>query len=413
MKNDAYITKKCPVQFWDFVMIEDDLWYAASGFNGLFRADLKSKISKFVGYFPGESNNAADLYGGVCRWRDKLIFAPFVANRIAAYDIVKNQFETYTIPAFERNTKYPFPYFMGIAAVQDSIFFFGNIHPVIMQLNMITGEVKLHLKWYKDFEQCGKDPATFLFDRHVLRRDAYLYATSRQNNVMLKLNTKNCRVEFVEIGDRSARYSALAFGEDQLWVIDQIHNELLCFSVNSQKTQKIVSLPGEAGNYDIAFCNGCLWIFSKRFSNTISAYDMVYNPERNHLEILNLKQMHDGYGVVFAKAEGEYVYCMYPDSNEIYKMHLVNDELIIHKLELEYSNALYDTVYESGMIDGVFHEAGSAKLCNTHTCIQRNMNTFLKYVLYEEKATYPQYLGKQIGDNIWGLTTGGIRSHGE
>ena len=37
MKNDAYITKKCPVQFWDFVMIEDDLWYAASGFNGLFR----------------------------------------------------------------------------------------------------------------------------------------------------------------------------------------------------------------------------------------------------------------------------------------------------------------------------------------------------------------------------------------
>lgn len=52
MKNDAYITKKCPVQFWDFVMIEDDLWYAASGFNGLFRADLKSKISKFVGYFP-------------------------------------------------------------------------------------------------------------------------------------------------------------------------------------------------------------------------------------------------------------------------------------------------------------------------------------------------------------------------
>ena len=123
---------------------------------------------------------------------------------------------------------------------------------------------------------------------------------------------------------------------------------------------------------------------------------MVYNPERNHLEILNLKQMHDGYGVVFAKEEGEYVYCMYPDSNEIYKMHLVNDELIIHKLELEYSNALYDTVYESGMIDGVFHEAVSAKLCNTHTCIQRNMNTFLKYVLYEEKAKYPQYLGKQI-----------------
>lgn len=406
MKNGEYTVKKCPVQFMDFVVIEDSLWYASNNFNGLFRTDLKNSVSYFIGCFPNELKYGINLYGGICCWGGKLVFAPFMAKNIAVYDIENDKFETYAMPEFEKADEFPDSYFIGMAFNQVSIFFLGNVYPVIMQLNMITRKVTAHFSWYGEFRKYGEDRGTFIFDRHIIQRENCFYATSRQNNVLLKYDMNNDRTYFYEIGDKSARYSALAFGADVFWTIDQEHNELLNFSYETGKVQKIRTLLGEGGNYDIVFCNECLWIFSKRFTTAALTYDMVYIPKNDQLKVLDLKKMHNGYGVVFAKKEGENIYCMYPDANCFYKMNYRIGELIIDKIEPQYDSGLYDIVYEMGKINGVFLEASFPEYCNTHTRIQRNINTFINYVLHADKGNSGEDAEGQKGKRIWSLVTG-------
>lgn len=403
-KESKYI-RESSVQFQDFVMIENHVWYASCGFNGLFCADLNDRISKFIGYFPNEViESSYDLFGGVCKYSDNLVFAPYRAENIAVYDITANEFKTYKIPEFEQDGQHGFECkFRGLTVYDDDIFFLGVMYPVIMQFNITTGKIKLHFKWYDVFKKYGECSQTYMFDQHILRQGDCFIVSSRQNNVLMRYNMKNNQAEFIPIGSKDAKYGALAYGAGYYWLIHTFQNELFRYSYESGKSEKVLQLPGEPGNFDIVFCNRCIWMFSKRFQKDILAYDMVYNIDTGQLEIINLKKTHKGHGVVFAKEINENVYCMYPDKNCFYKLCYIDGELHTEKISFLYEDDAYAAAFNSRKQGGVFIEKYEELQQNTHRLIPINdLENFLLNSGYKKKSNRETCTGKKIWQCIKG-----------
>lgn len=397
MKDNKKEAKKYPIQFMDFVLVENTMWYAASGFNGLFKADMKTMHSEFVGCFPHEEKYMPCLYSSVSRWNHKLIFSPYRASNIAVYDMHSKKFETYEIPEFDKKTEHPFEYkFASMAINDDDVFFIGNTYPIIMRFNMKTKQTDLFCEWYSDFKKYGLNQGTFFFDYHIVKKDnGCFYVTSRQNNVLMEYNMERNQARCIEIGDKSSKYSTLVYGKNAYWMIDANRNVLIKFIDSTGKVEEIVKLPGECGNYDLLFFQERLWIFSKRFSEYVVSYDMIYDLRTSQLKILDLKVSHGNHGVIFARLVGKYVYCMYPDVNYLYRLEY-NDTLTIDKIEFKYDD-LYDKLYALGNLDGNFYEENGDKLCNTHTRLWHNLETFL---LYNHSSEFKNDTEK-AGDIIW------------
>lgn len=390
--------RKYPIQFMDFVIVKNTMWYAASGFNGLFKANMENRRSEFIGCFPNEKKYMPCLYSGVARWKHKLIFSPYLAENIAVYDMYSKEFETYEVPEFDKKGEHPFEYkFASMVINDDNVFFIGNTYPIIMRFNVITRQTDLFCEWYNDFKKYGVSQGTFFFDYHIVtKNNGCFYVTSRQNNVLMEYNMKSNQERYFEIGDKSAKYSTLAYGANAYWMVDAIRNVLLKYVDKADEGQEIVKLPGESGNYDILFFQERIWIFSKRFPENIETYDMIYDLRTSELKVLDLKVLHGGHGVIFARLMGEFVYCMYPDVNYFYRLRYEDDVLIIDKIEFEYDD-LYDRLYELGNLDGNFYEENGNKLFNTHTRLWHNLETFL---LYNGSSQFKNNTEK-VGNIIW------------
>ena len=75
------------LSFSDAYVDEDDIWFSANEFNGLFHMNLKTGMTVNKAVFPGEDMYRSNLYQKVVKYNNKLFFIPFYAKDMAEYDL--------------------------------------------------------------------------------------------------------------------------------------------------------------------------------------------------------------------------------------------------------------------------------------------------------------------------------------
>ncbi len=96
--------QKNSVKIWyeDSVVIDRDIWFAASNLNGLFRCNLDSKEIFFEAFFDKESVDTVCLFSNVCIYNNRLYFIPVWARQLYIYDITKREMQTIRHEVFEK-----------------------------------------------------------------------------------------------------------------------------------------------------------------------------------------------------------------------------------------------------------------------------------------------------------------------
>ena len=87
-----------PLIFESGCVSDDDVWFSASDFNGLYKMSLKSKKIEYIGEFPNENGLKRRMhYGEALKVGSKIYFLPLESRYMNIYNLKNNTFESYCI----------------------------------------------------------------------------------------------------------------------------------------------------------------------------------------------------------------------------------------------------------------------------------------------------------------------------
>lgn len=205
------------VQFERFAAYNDWMYFSSSLSNGLFRGNLKTEQTEFLGCFPKESLEQSFLYTGCARYENKIIFAPGMAECIALYDMQCNAIEMIELPDIEykfRDRKK----FSDVFVFEHFAFFIPNRMPVIMKLDMNTCEVKLLTEWYEESLDEMLFPGDMLFTGDYAITDEKCYLPYCQKNMVLEVDLRSDETKFHRVGREETFFNTIAYDGELFWI---------------------------------------------------------------------------------------------------------------------------------------------------------------------------------------------------
>lgn len=205
------------VRFECFAEQNDWIYFASSLTNGLFRGNLKTGQTDFLGCFPGEFLEICFLYTGCVRYENKIVFAPGMAENIAVYDTQNRTIEMIPLPDIEykcRDRKK----FSSVFVFEHFVFFIPNRIPVIIKMDMENYELKLLTEWYEHSLNVMLYPGDMLFTGDYSIADGKCYLPYCQRNLVLELDLCNDDTAFYRVGCEETYLSTIAYDGTFFWI---------------------------------------------------------------------------------------------------------------------------------------------------------------------------------------------------
>ena len=167
------------------VVDENTAYFAAADFNGLFKLDLTTGNSRYIGLFPQEDILKNRLYFSAVSCGNKVIFAPNTANNIAVFDVETKKIDVIPFDKISL-TKASMEYKFGdVVAYKNYVFFIGALVPYVL---------KLDIKTYKLDYYPIKSNERLMFRKQVAVDGNTFYASSVCSGNILEFNMDTCKM---------------------------------------------------------------------------------------------------------------------------------------------------------------------------------------------------------------------------
>lgn len=136
----------------DIAFDQNNIFFSAMQFNGLFKASIYGGEAIYMGSFPNESDSKVGLHGDVVQYKDEILFLPNLADYLALYNIKQDSFASIKFPVQEDTevTSY-LPKIASGILVGSCAYAFGCRYPCIVRYDFETGCLK-----YYDESECFK-----------------------------------------------------------------------------------------------------------------------------------------------------------------------------------------------------------------------------------------------------------------
>lgn len=163
------------------IAIKGDVGYA-SDFerNGLFKIDIKTGKSKYIGLFPEEEIMTSRLHS-CCEWVDnKVFFIPAAGKNISIFDVESKEIETIEIPTVSKTQNFGYkPKLKFSKVIQHSgyLWLIPATYPGIIKLDLNTHRIVTISNWLPN--------DGFMFRRAVYIKGNVVYVASGNNNNVL------------------------------------------------------------------------------------------------------------------------------------------------------------------------------------------------------------------------------------
>ncbi|QKS47935.1 hypothetical protein HUB94_26935 (plasmid) [Paenibacillus cellulosilyticus] len=253
------------------------IWFTARDFNGLFCMDRALMKPKYVGSFDEE--NSRSLYVGMTQYQDKLYFAPYLAEQMAAYDIEHQSFEHTALGTAPRlNWLHPREkgFFQSVFRYEHYLFLIPITYPAIIRYNLNTGErdditdwvahtqlnaenSPYYLQWNKTFD-FGR-----LLASSVASNATELVMTLWGSNELVILDAETLDSRIVKVGEADERFAGVCFDGTNYWLAARNQNYMVRWNPYTQKYKKVVFpdafLSGRILNFlDVVYAGGYVWL---------------------------------------------------------------------------------------------------------------------------------------------------------
>lgn len=188
------------------VRLDDDYFIAASAnFNGLFKVNINTGESKYLGSFPSEPRFRMRLFFEGYLLNNRIFFSPQFGRHIGVYCLYTNEFIALDIPEYIRKWRIKCS---DIVAYNDNIYILSANARFLLEINSESLEQNIYRSEYDKKTYCQR---AYLWQGHM-------YTTSNLGDELFDwdLNTKECVVHHLEKEFRGA--ISLCEANGRLWI---------------------------------------------------------------------------------------------------------------------------------------------------------------------------------------------------
>lgn len=259
------------------IKMENDIWFSATNYNGLYRYNLKDKIVKKVALFPNEEMWQMDLYHNMCRYQNLLVFIPHYAERISIYDM-----KTEVLRQIELPISYKPLNFLGGVVYHDMLYMFGYKYPGIIKVDLNTGKHKVIYET-NEVDSDVEDP----YFGDVATEGNYVYIPCQQQNSVLILDMDYDAIKKKSVGKGPVGYSRIVKDGQVLYLLERDTNNLVLWDIRTDIWYE-VALHFEEPYVDahISYNSKYIWIVS-----IISGEVYIVEKETGKKQKIHLKNL--------------------------------------------------------------------------------------------------------------------------
>lgn len=262
--------KKKTLWFNDFVIDNDDIFFASGSFNGLFHADFKTGRSEFLACFPGEAMDGYHLYCGTYKYGNRILFIPAWGKQFLVYDMRNQSFEAIMLRDINKKSE-PIRYkYYGSIQVGKYVYVFGHSISEILRVDMDNLKIKHYESWLDELYKFGKKEEAPFFLKDVCVVDDSIFAVTGQNNSIMELDTKTDRIQFHSIGEKGSIYETLAYDGEYFWLTEQARRIIKVDKKNWSCQSKEIEKK-DTTNYFVSsiVMQDVIWLSPDRLGNII------------------------------------------------------------------------------------------------------------------------------------------------
>ncbi len=207
---------------------------------------------------------------------DDIFLIPGNADNLGRYNIIDNSFNYYPIrtPIIKSVVKYdPICKFFHGCTCDNSIIFFPNTYPALLQMDMNSGEIFYYDEWINELNTIAKSEACeYYFGDGYVKISNTIYLCMSCCDRIFTINTMDMSIGFMRIDCNVDSFEGIAHEGDFLYLIGKKANDhYLIICDTDGKLCKKIALP---------FKGNCEWIsFLRPFLFGSFVYIMPYKAE--------------------------------------------------------------------------------------------------------------------------------------
>ncbi len=247
--------------FWDN---NGHLYFTLLEVNIIGVADIENGLLDFICGPIQEKNIESNLYGGICRWRDFLVLAPYNASKIWIYNLSTKEWKEIETGIDDSLKNRSGECFSGAELIDDDVYFFGYGCSCILKLNLNSFETDVFVR----FDEIGSKGMK-LWAKSYVRIGKELYIAVNDSASVMKVDCEHRKAELIELGS-SGKFAGITEGDEGFWVISYLSDELILWDEKNESIQAM-PLPNKLDVWGAAFAFGKLFFFHPQ-NNTVS-YD--------------------------------------------------------------------------------------------------------------------------------------------
>lgn len=214
-EEDDEIIEKEAIGFHDFYSDGEYIWVASNNCNGLFKININSMETEYMGSFPDENLKGLHLYRSLTKVGSKLYFTPFMAENIGVYDLDTNKF---CAGPELRDKDIPFKFERSVV-FNDCIYFLPQRYNAIVKYEIKTNKISYIDEYMSEFTEKSSEKYPMYFGGGVVVEDDKVYIPFRGKNAILEFNLteQNCRT--IIIGEKEDYYISIYTCFGYFWLI--------------------------------------------------------------------------------------------------------------------------------------------------------------------------------------------------
>ncbi len=235
MINVEKIDIKKKIQMHDFFIKENKIWFTVNGCNKLFTYNIERKMLCSFGKFPEEKLNKPNLFIAIEEYRDKLIFIPFMSDKVHIYDTKKNKFESIQL---SRDEKIACKY---CSSFRDGDFLY--LLPIscknILKINLTNYEQE-YLWNIEEFLMINKKNITNIF----FNNDSCKYGNNfvsyiSETKILIIFDILKQQINIKELASKYNNIISICNDNDIIFCIEHITGNIICWNIKTNKISYI------------------------------------------------------------------------------------------------------------------------------------------------------------------------------
>lgn len=211
--------------FFDYVKINNELWFAGRNYNGLYSIDLDTNKMKRLGTFPTESLTMTFLFARTFKYDNQVIFIPACAKAINIYDRKTQEFQLVDIP-YKTIDSDRLIKFVDAVQYNDNLFLIGYHYPGIIKYSLKNSTLEI-IDDFLDQLYIKNGKNISLFGTKAAIKENFIYIPCSSTNAIMKFDMNSNEYKIIHLGDSANQYIRIEYVKSLFFLVSRNNGTLL------------------------------------------------------------------------------------------------------------------------------------------------------------------------------------------